>query len=77
MGTKFPRLGNALGKADFEWVKAESEDVAAALEAEVAAGGEPEDIGRYIARCIGEHRVGTIKRCVSAARYLQAQRETA
>lgn len=55
----------------------ENEEIAAALEAEVAAGAEPEQIGRYIARQVGEHRIGIIRRCVSAATWLKTQREKA
>lgn len=71
----FTALGNALGKADYEWILAENEGVAVALQTEVDAGHEPEAIGRFVAKQIGEHRVGTIARCVSAAKYLHSQRQ--
>lgn len=68
--SKFAKIGTVLGKADYDWLVDENEALANAIEEEVRAGAEPEAIGRYVRQCIGEHRVGTIARCIGAARYL-------
>lgn len=72
----FDRLGAALDKQDYQYLlnDPDSVEVLAVLEDEVRAGAEPEAIGRYIANRIGDHRVGTINRCIGAARWLQAKR---
>lgn len=75
MTTALTKLGYALGKADYEWIVAENEEVARGLEDDVRNGTDPEAIGRLVARQIGEHRVGTIARCISAAKYLQARQQ--
>lgn len=67
------RLGAVLDKADYEWLMSDNEDLALEVEQQVIAGVEPEVIGRYVAKRIGDHRVGTINRCIGAARYLQSQ----
>lgn len=69
--SKFARIGNVLGKADYDWLVEENADLADAIEEEVLKGASPDDIGRYVRQCIGEHRVGTIRRCVGAARYVK------
>lgn len=66
------RLGAVLDKADYEWLLADNEDLALEVEQQVIAGLEPEVIGRYIAKRIGDHRVGTINRSIGAARHLQS-----
>lgn len=78
MTTKtFPKLGALLDKQDYEYVLAEKDgdQIIAILEQEVIGGAEPEAIGRYIAARIGDHRVGTINRCIGAARHLQSQQQ--
>lgn len=70
MAKTFPKLGAILDRRDYEYLVGEDEELVAVLEAEVLAGGEPEAIGRYVANRIGDHRVGTIKRCIGAARHL-------
>ena len=79
MSNTIDPLGLALDEQDFNYLlnDPESTRVLAALEEKVRAGMEPEAIGRYIANRIGDHRVGTIRRCIGASRYLQAQRQTA
>lgn len=64
----FDRLGAVLDKADYEWLLADNEDLAMEVESQVIGGVEPDAIGRFVARRIGDHRVGTINRCIGAAR---------
>lgn len=73
MSKTFPRLGAILDHQDYEYLLGENEELVAILEAEVVAGAEPEAIGRYVANRIGDHRVGTINRCIGAARYVQTR----
>jgi|KBSMisStandDraft_5_1062788.scaffolds.fasta_scaffold1844458_2 hypothetical protein len=68
---KFPKMGAALGKKDFNWLLEDDEDVAHALEEEMAAGADAEDIARYCKDQLGETRPGGVNRIRSAARYLQ------
>lgn len=77
MSKTFPKLGAVLDKQDYQYVLNESngEELIATLEAEVLGGAEPEAIGRYIAQRIGDHRVGTIKRCIGAARHIASLQE--
>lgn len=79
MSKPLERLGAALDKQDYQYLlnDPDSAEVLAVLEDEVRAGAEPEAIGLYIAHRIGEHRVGTINRCIGAARYLQLSRTVA
>jgi hypothetical protein len=70
--TKFATLGKALDKDNWEWLQRDNEEIAAAVAAEVAAGAEPEAIGRYVARTNGESRSAYTARVVSAARYLES-----
>lgn len=76
---EFDLLGRALDRQDYQYLLDDpnSQEVLAMLEDEVRLGAEPEAIGRYIAKRIGDHRVGTIHRCIGAARWLQWQRQTA
>jgi hypothetical protein len=73
--SKFVKLGAALDKQNFEWLQSDNEDVAAAVAAEIAAGGEPDAIGRYVASQIGETRAGYVNRIKSAARWLKSRVE--
>lgn len=75
MSKPFDRLGAALDAMDYQYLlnDPDSAEVLAVLEDEVRAGAEPEAIGLYIAHRIGEHRVGTINRCIGASRYLHSQ----
>ena len=68
---KFVKLKSALGKSNFKWLLSVDEDVAVALEEEIAAGGDPEEAARCVASELGETRRGEINRIASAARYLQ------
>lgn len=73
MTKTFPKLGAVLDRQDYEYLLADDEELVVMLEQEVIGGAEPEVIGRYVANRIGDHRVGTIRRCIGAARYLQSQ----
>lgn len=72
MSKTYARLGAALDRQDYQYLldDPDSQEVIAVLEEEVRGGAEPEEIGRYIANRIGDHRVGTIHRCIGAARHL-------
>ena len=73
MKTEYPRTGATLDRQDYEWLLADNEDLVRSIEADLAAGSDPEGIGRFIAREIGDHRVGTIRRCTNAVRHIQSQ----
>ena len=68
---KFPKLGSALGRTDYNWLLNDDEGVALAIEEEVNAGGDPDEIARFVADRLGETRQGRINRIRSAAYYLQ------
>jgi len=68
---KFQKLGLALGKTDYLWLLNDDESVALAIEEEVANGGDPDEIARYVADRLGETRHGRMKRIRNAAYYLQ------
>jgi len=67
---KFPKLGSALGRSDYQWMLNDDEEVALALAEEIAAGGDPDEIARYVANQIGDTREGRVNRIRSAAHYL-------
>jgi len=73
MAAKFQKLRSALGKSNFRWLLSVDEEVALALEEEIAAGGDPEEVARCVANEIGETRKGEINRIASAAKYLQGR----
>lgn len=73
MKQEFPKLGATLYRQDYEWLLMDNEDLVRDIEAEVVGGADPEAIGRFIARELGDHRVGTISRCINAAKYLQSR----
>jgi len=68
---KFPKLGLVLGKENYEWLLNHNEDVAAAVADEIAGGGDPDAIARYVVQELGETREGYLNRIRSAAKYLQ------
>ena len=72
MTKKYPKVGAILDRNDYTWLLEENEDLAHAIEAEVQNGADPDAIGRYVAQCIGDHRVGTIRRCIGAARHISS-----
>jgi hypothetical protein len=73
MTQPFAHLSRTLDEDNYNWLVNENPRLAEALETEVLAGAEPDEIGRHMTRYIGEHRQGLIARCVSAARWLKSE----
>lgn len=73
MAKTFEKLGNILDRQNYEWLLRDSEDLATGLAIEIANGGEPDAIARYIAGQIGETRAGYVNRIKSAARYIKSE----
>lgn len=72
---KFDRLGKALDRQAWLWLQDVDEGIAAALEAEVEAGADPEAIRRFIVSHAGVNRVGIADRCEAAARHLAGSKD--
>jgi len=72
---KFTKLRSALGKANYDWLLQDNEDVATALAEEIAAGADPDELARCVANELGDTREGRVNRIRSAARYLQGLRK--
>lgn len=72
MSRTFDKLGAALDRENYEWLLGDNPAIADAVAVEVANGGEPEAIARYVTQQIGETRQGYINRIKSAARHLES-----
>lgn len=72
MSKQFAKLATKLDRDNWMWLEKDNEELARAVEAEVIAGGDPEAIGRFMTRHIGENRGALIARVVSAARHVQS-----
>lgn len=75
MSKTLPKLGAAFDKQSYEWLVDENEDIAAALAEEVSSGATPEDVRRFVMTHIGSDRTGMAMRCMSAARFLERNKQ--
>lgn len=65
------QLAAVLDKESYEWLTANSADIADAVEGEVQKGVSPEAIRRFVLRHTGRYEIAL--RCEAAARYLKRQ----
>lgn len=76
MAKTFSKLGTALDLDNWKWLQDERGDIADALEAEVTAGADPDELRRFILDHIGQERTALAARCMSAARHLASRVRT-
>ena len=65
------QLAAVLDKESYEWLTANSADIADAVEGEVHKGVSPEAIRRFVLRHTGRYEIAL--RCEASARYLKRQ----
>lgn len=68
----YQRTSATLYRQDYEYLLAENEDLVRAIEADIAEGADPDAITRFITREVGDHRVGTIRRCTNAIQHIKS-----
>lgn len=68
------KLGQALDEESRDFLLREQPAVLKQIEDAVKAGASPQEIGEYIQGIIGPDRMPFVRRCVSAARFLEAEK---
>lgn len=70
MTQQYKRTSATLYRQDYEWLLAENDDLVRSIEHDLSEGVDPGELSRFIANTLGDHRVGSIRRCHNAIKHI-------